>query len=313
MASKREVHYSVLVPAYNEDENILRVAEQFAKVFSQTGDKGEVVFIDDGSTDKTKLRTEEARQKYHFVKAVSYPRNQGKTSALMAGFEVAAGEIYVIYDADLQFDPWDVPRLVAEIDRGADIVTGWKQGKYQKQLVSGIYNWVCRKLFRLEVHDLNSIKAFKREILENVSLREDWHRYLVVLAAQQGYRVSEIKVTLHPRLYGKSKYSGWGRILTGFLDLLSVKFQTSFMKKPMLLFGTVGVVLTLLGLLAGLIALILRFGFGHGFRPLLYLVMLLVISGILFFILGFLAEAIANLSEKVDELQKGIRKRSPSE
>jgi glycosyltransferase involved in cell wall biosynthesis len=311
MAKERTVHYSVLVPAYNEDENIPRVAEQFAQVFSETGNRAEVIFIDDGSTDKTKLRAEEARQKYPFVKAVSYPRNLGKTSALMVGFEVASGEVYVIFDADLQFDPWDVPRLVAEIDRGADIVTGWKQGKYQKRLISGIYNWVCRKLFSLEVHDLNSIKAFKREILENISLREDWHRYLVVLAAQQGYKVSEIKVNLRARLYGQSKYSGWGRILTGFLDLLSVKFQTSFMRKPMLLFGTVGAVLTMLGLLIGLIAILLRFGFGLGFRPLLNLVMLLVISGILFFILGFLAEAIANLSEKVDELQKGIRKRPP--
>ena len=305
MKPKREVHYSVLVPAYNEEENIALVAQRFAEVFAQTGDKGEVIFIDDGSTDHTREEARKAESKFPFVKAVSYQRNQGKTSALMAGFKVASSDIYVIFDADLQFDPWDVPRLVAEIDKGADLATGWKQGKYQKQFVSGVYNWLCRRLFKIDIHDLNSIKAFKKEIIHHITLREDWHRYLVVLAAQQGYRISEIKVTLHPRLFGTSKYSGFGRVITGFLDLLSVKFQTSFMKKPMLLFGTLGLILILLGLLIGIIALILRLGFDLGFRPLLYLVMLLVISGILFFILGFLAEAVANVSDKVDELKQG--------
>jgi glycosyltransferase involved in cell wall biosynthesis len=312
MKPDHKVHYSVLVPAYNEEENILLVAQKFAEVFAETGDNGEVVFIDDGSTDKTKAEAEKARNEFSFVKVVSYPRNQGKTSALSAGFNAAAGGIYVIFDADLQFDPWDVPRLVSEIDKGADISTGWKQGKYEKRFVSGVYNWLCRKLFKIEIHDLNSIKAFKKEILENITLREDWHRYLVVLAAEQGYRISEIKVTLRPRLHGTSKYSGAGRILTGFLDLLSVKFQASFMKKPMLLFGTVGLILTILGTLTGVAALILRFGFGIGFRPLLNLVMLLVISGILFFILGFLAEAVANVSDKVDDLKKSLPGRTDS-
>ncbi len=312
MKSDSKIHYSVLIPAYNEEENILLVARKFAEVFTETGDKGEIVFIDDGSTDRTREEVERAAKEFSFVKAVSYSRNQGKTSALSAGFKAAAGEIYIIFDADLQFDPWDVPRLVAEIDKGADISTGWKQGKYEKRFISGVYNWLCRKLFKIEVHDLNSIKAFRKEILENITLREDWHRYLVVLAAEQGYRISEIKVTLRPRMYGTSKYSGAGRILTGFLDLLSVKFQASFMKKPMLLFGTVGLVLTALGTLTGVAALILRFGFGIGFRPLLYLVMLLVISGILFFILGFLAEAVANVSDKVDELKKSLPGRTNS-
>src|SRR3972149_5988310 len=307
MKEKHGIHYSVLVPAFNEEENITLVAERFAEVFSTTGDRGEVVFIDDGSTDRTRLKAEEARQKYPFVKVVSYPRNLGKTSALVSGFQVASSEIYVIFDPGLQFDPWDVPRLVSEIEKGADLATGWKQGKYQKQLVSAIYNWICRKLFSIDVHDLNSIKAFRKVVVENIVLREDWHRYLVVLAAQQGYRVSEIKVSLHPRRFGTSKYSGMGRVLTGFLDLLSVKFQISFMKKPVLLFGTVGLVLTLLGVLAGVVALVLRFGFGLGFRPLLYLVLLLVISGVLLFILGFLAEAIANLSDKVEDLRKSIQ------
>lgn len=313
MKEKKEIHYSVLVPAFNEEENILLVADRFAEVFATTGDRGEVVFIDDGSTDRTLAKAKEARQKYPFVKVVSYSQNLGKTFALVSGFKVAAGDVYVIFDADLQFDPWDVPRLVAEIYQGADIATGWKQGKYQKKAVSSIYNWLSRKLFKVQVHDLNSIKAFRKEIVENVPLRRDWHRYLVVLAAQQGCRISEIKVSLYPRKYGASKYGGLGRILIGLLDLLSVKFQISFMKKPMLLFGSLGLILSFLGFLTGVVALVLRFGFGIGFRPLLTLVMLLVIAGILLFILGFLAEAIANVSEKVDDLKKTIQSSKSSE
>src|SRR4030067_3191602 len=145
MIPNRKAHYSVLVPAYNEEENILLVAQKFAEVFKQTSDQGEVIFIDDGSTDRTRGEAEKAKREFPFVKVVSYTRNQGKTSAMMSGFKIASGDIYVIFDADLQFDPWDVPRLVAEIDKGADIATGWKQGKYEKRFISIVYNWLCRR------------------------------------------------------------------------------------------------------------------------------------------------------------------------
>lgn len=304
----KNILYSVIVPAYNEEENIPILAEKFQEVFQKSGNKGEVVIVDDGSSDKTYQKALECKRKYPFLKVVSHTQNLGKTQALVTGFSVAQGEVYVIFDADLQFDPFDVPLLVQEIQSGSDIVTGWKQGKYEKKMVSSVYNRLSQKLFKIPVHDLNSIKAFKKEIVENINLRKDWHRYMVVLAAEQGYKVSEIKVNLYPRKFGKSKYSGWGRILIGVLDLFAVKFQITFMKKPMLLFGSIGLILTLLGILTGIVALVLRIFFETGFRPLLTLVMLLVISGILFFILGFLAEAIANVSEKVDELKKNVRK-----
>lgn len=303
-----KILYSVIVPAYNEEENIALLAEKFREVFQKSGNTGELVIVDDGSSDKTYQKALEFKKRFPFIKVASHSQNLGKTQALITGFSIAEGEIYVIFDADLQFDPLDVPRMVAEIQDGSDIVTGWKQGKYQKKLVSKVYNRLSQKLFKTPIHDLNSIKAFKKEIIENITLRKDWHRYLVVLAAQQGYKVSEIKVNLYPRRFGKSKYSGWGRILIGVLDLFAVKFQLTFMQKPMLLFGSIGLILTFLGILAGLVALVLRVFFQMGFRPLLTLVMLLVISGILFFILGFLAEAIANVSEKVDELKKSIKK-----
>lgn len=304
----QKILYSVIVPAYNEEENISLLAEKFQEVFQKSGNRGELVIVDDGSSDKTFQKALEFKKQYPFIKVASHTQNLGKTQALVTGFALAEGDIYVIFDADLQFDPYDVPRMVAEIQNGSDIVTGWKQGKYEKKLVSKVYNRLSQTLFKIPVHDLNSIKAFKKEIIDNITLRKDWHRYLVVLAAQQGYKVSEIKVELYPRRFGKSKYSGWGRILIGVLDLFAVKFQLTFMQKPMLLFGSIGLILTFLGILAGLVALVLRVFFQMGFRPLLTLVMLLVTTGILFFILGFLAEAIANVSEKVDELKKSIKK-----
>lgn len=304
----QKILYSVIVPAYNEEENISLLAEKFQEVFEKSGNTGELVIVDDGSSDKTYQKALEFKKHYPFIKVASHSQNLGKTQALVTGFSIAEGDIYVIFDADLQFDPFDVPRMVAEIQNGSDIVTGWKQGKYEKKLVSNVYNRLSQKLFKTPIHDLNSIKAFKKEILDNITLRKDWHRYLVVLAAEQGYKVSEIKVNLYPRKFGKSKYSGWGRILIGVLDLFAVKFQLTFMQKPMLLFGSIGLILTVLGILAGIVALVLRIFFETGFRPLLNLVMLLVLSGILFFILGFLAEAIANVSEKVDELKKSIKK-----
>jgi glycosyltransferase involved in cell wall biosynthesis len=305
--------YSVLVPAFNEEENIPLLAEQFHQVFAKGGDSAELIIIDDGSTDRTAAEAERAQKKFPFIKVISYSHNMGKTHALLCGFREAKGDILVVFDADLQFDPWDVPRLVDEIRNGADISTGWKQGDYDKKMISAVYNYLSRRLFNIKVRDLNSIKAFKREVVQNVCLRKDWHRYLIVLAADQGYRISEIKVNLYPRKFGTSKYSGWGRILIGFLDLWSVKFQISFMKKPLLLFGSIGLALFFLGLVAGITALVLRFGFEIGFRPLLYLVILLVISGFLFFILGFLAEAIANISEKVEDLKNTIKSKKSSE
>src|SRR6185503_17780920 len=161
------------------------------------------------------------------------------------------GEIFVFYPADLQYLPVDVPALVAPILAGeADIVTGTKQGKYDKAFVSGIYNALCRRLFGVKVEDLNSVKAWRAEITRNVPLRPDWHRYMVVIAAADGWRLTSRAVPLYPRRAGTSKFT-WKRIPIGVLDLLSVWFQLRFGRKPMLFFGLLGAVLFSVGLLAG--------------------------------------------------------------
>jgi len=299
-----KIDISIVVPSYNEEENILHLMEELSKMLDDTGMKAEVILVDDGSTDGTLQKALECEKNYDFLRVTSNKRNMGKTAALQKGYMEARGQIYVIFDADLQFDPFDIPRMVEKIDKGADIVTGWKQGKYQKRIVSFVYNYLSRKLFHIKVHDLNSMKVFKKEIIENLSLRKDWHRYLVVLAADKGYRVEEVKINLFPRKYGKAKYGGYWRIVVGALDLISVKFQISFMRKPMLLFGSAGGFFTLAGVIVGIIALYQRFILHHGYRPLGYLIVLLIVVGILFFVLGFLAEAIAGVQDELRRLEK---------
>jgi len=298
---------SVVVPAYNEEENIPFLLENFDKMFRESKLEGEVLLVDDGSTDKTFKLTKDYEKKYTFLKALTNKTHRGVTTALQTGFKNATGDIYLFWPADLQYLPEDIPKLIQKMKEGNDIVTGWKQGNYgMKTFISFFYNFLSNWLFRVKVHDLNGVKAFKKEVLEDMPLRKDWHRYMVVMAADKGFRVDEVKIPLYPRKYGKSKFGFW-RIPIGFLDLFSVKFQVSFMQKPMLLFGSIGLILLFLGFLTGLLALYLRIFQHEGFRPLLYLVTLLVLSGISLFALGFLAEAIVNVREKVEDLENKFK------
>jgi glycosyltransferase involved in cell wall biosynthesis len=224
----------------------------------------------------------------------------GKTQAILTGADAAEGDIIVVFDADLQFDVNDIPKLVALIDDGADVATGWKQGKYEKKFVSTVYNYCARKLFKLNIHDMNAMKAFKKEVITAIPLRKDWHRYIVPLAQEAGFRIAEAKISLRERKYGTPKYQYKSRILVGLFDLLAVKFQLTFMQKPMLYFGTIGLCSVGLGFLVGIIAIVLRI-FGIGLRPLLYLVILLVISGILFFSLALIGESIRAVLDRLEK------------
>ncbi len=294
---------STIVPALNEEGNIDLLCDLFAEMLRSAPFKGELVFVDDGSTDGTLERIRTNAGKYDFIRFASHHRNRGLTEALQTGFGIARGEVFVFYPADLQYLPEDIPTLVEPIARGADISTGWKQGKYSKRLVSNVYNWFSRMIFGLKVHDLNSVKAFKREVIENIFLREDWHRYLVVLAANEGYRVEEAKVTLHNRKWGRSKFSVW-RIPVGVLDMLAVKFQITFLRKPLLFFGATGAVFIALGVLVGLYAIYLRYVLEAGNRTLLYLVMLLIGVGMGLFLMGFISEGVTALKEEMTDLRK---------
>jgi glycosyltransferase involved in cell wall biosynthesis len=264
------------------------------------------VFVDDGSTDRTLEKIRENAGKYDFIRFASHQRNRGLTEALQTGFTTASGDIYVFYPADLQYRPDDIPRLVQPIFDGADLSTGWKQGKYTKRFVSTVYNWLSRKIFNLKVHDLNAVKAFRKEIVRHIFLRRDWHRYLVVLAAAEGFRVDEVKVQLYPREWGRTKFSIW-RIPVGVLDMMAVKFQITFLKKPLLFFGVFGSIIIMLGILVGLWALYVKYVLAETQLPLLYLVILLVGIGLGLFIMGFISEGQSAVKEEVSDLRRKMQ------
>jgi len=298
---------STIIPALNEEGNIEELCRQYAEMARTAPFKTELVFVDDGSTDGTLDKIKDAASRYEFVKYASHQRNRGLTEALMTGFSIADGEVYVFYPADLQYRPEDIPALVEPIARGADMSTGWKQGRYKKRFVSGIYNWISRKLFALRVHDLNAVKAFRKEIVQHIFLRKDWHRYLVVLAANEGFRVDEVKIPIYERHWGRTKFSIW-RIPIGVLDMVAVKFQITFLQKPLLFFGLIGSVCFALGFLVGLWAIYLKYWLGETQLPLLYLVILLVGLGFGLFLMGFMAEGQTAIKEEVGDLRRKLRK-----
>lgn len=299
---------SVIVPAFNEEENIPVAVKEIQAALEGLPFSFEIIFVDDGSTDGTWEEMERAKGNYDNVLIVRHRRNMGKTDALLTAYAISSGEALCLFDADLQYSPDDIKRLYEKMESGFDIVTGWKQGKYSKQFVSNVYNVLSRKLFHLPIHDQNSIKVFKREIIEKIVMRKDWHRFLVALAVNKGYSVAELKVVLQPRRAGKTKYGGKGRIIIGIFDLLSVKFQITFLRKPMLLFGITGGIFILLGFITGLIALFLRFILFQGYRPLLYLVILFILSGLLLLAMGFIGETLASINERITRVESKLPK-----
>ena len=300
---------SVIVPAYDEAENMPELFAELAATFDEHELSAEVVLVDDGSADDTAAAAEAAAAGAGLEDAVvlRHRTNRGKTEAMLTASEAARGEFLVLFDADLQHSTEEIPRFVAKLDEGFDVVAGRKVGRYEKRFVSSVYNGLARAIFRVPVRDLNSMKAFRADVLSGLTLRHDWHRYLVVLAHAQGYRLGELDIELHPRRHGEAKFSGRRRILVGMLDLVSVWFLLVFGRKPLLFFGTTGLALIAAGGLTGIAALVLRFGFGLGYRPLLTLVVLLVVGGLLLFILGFLAEMMAQLRDELEDIRRERR------
>jgi glycosyltransferase involved in cell wall biosynthesis len=293
------------VPAYNESENIKPLIAKFAEMMERSHLPAEVIIVDDGSEDQTLQFAQDEAHRHRFIRVIPHKRHLGLTAALETGFNAARGQIFTFWPADLQYYPEEIPKLIAKIDDGYDVVCGWKKGRYGlKRLVSFIYNILSRILFGVKVHDLNSVKAFRREVYDEMpTLREGWHRYLVVIAAKRGFKVGEVRVKLYPRLHGKSKF-GILRIPIGLTDLFSVKYQISFMRRPLLFFGTLGFLLVLAGAIVGGVAIYFRVVLHEGYRPLLYLVMLLVMSGIAAMGLGFLAESLIYVQDEIAALRK---------
>ena len=303
------VRVSLLVPAKDEAENLPEFIRQCAEALPATNVPFEVIVVDDGSRDDTAAVLRDLTARHPFLHVVTHLRQRGIADALRSAADMASGDVLVFYPADLQYRPEDVPNLVAPIlANDADIVTGTKQGKYDKAFVSSVYNTLCRWLFGIRVTDLNSVKAFRREIMLSQPLRPDFHRYMVVIAAAEGFRLTSTPVPLYPRTAGVSKFT-WRRIPVGVLDLLSVWFQLKFGRKPMLFFGVAGALLFIVGFGAGVVALVLRFLVPPyvGFRPLLNLIEMMVISGIVLFGFGFIGEMVAGVREEQRELLRRMQ------
>jgi glycosyltransferase involved in cell wall biosynthesis len=310
-APDRRTDVSVLVPAKDEAENLPLFMEQAEAAFRNSPVQFEVVVIDDGSSDATPAVLADLEQRYPFLRSVRHRSRRGIADALRTGYLNSSGRVLVFYPADLQFKPEDIPRLVAPILADeADMVTGFKLGKYEKAFVSGIYNGLSRMLFHIPVKDLNSVKAYRREIMEVLPVRPDWHRFMIAIAAAEGFTVTEIPVPLYPRNAGKSKF-GIGRIPVGVLDMLSVWFELRFGRKPLLLFGMLGAGLFALGFLAGLVALLWLAIFGVGIRPVWTLIQTCLILGSVFFVGGFVGEMVAVQRAEMREMRRRLEEVRP--
>jgi glycosyltransferase involved in cell wall biosynthesis len=303
------VDVSVLVPAKDEAENLPLFMQLCDEAFNGRTERYEVIVIDDGSRDATPKVLDELAAKYPFLRIVRHRSQRGIADALRSGYLAARSDVMVFYPADLQFKPEDIPRLVAPILAGeSDMVTGYKQGVYEKAFVSGIYNALSRSLFHVPVRDLNNVKAYRREIMADQPARPDWHRYMIVLAAAQGYTVTEIPVPLYPRHAGKSKF-GLSRIPVGVLDMLAVWFELRFGQKPLLAFGMLGAGLFAIGLLSGVGALVWLAVMGQGVRAVWTVVQTCLLLGSVFFATGLLGEQIAVLRSEQRELRRRIDER----
>ena len=311
LSAETRRNFAIIIPALNEVDNIPDLIREFDALFRKYDLSGDIVLVDDGSTDGTAEKARALGNKHW--KIISHRRNFGKTEAMITGAANTDAEYLVLYDADLQHSPEEIVRYLAKLQEGWDIVTGRKVGKYEKKKVSGIYNRLNRWLFKVPVSDLNSMKGFRRQILDEISLRHDWHRFFVVLAYAEGFSVTEIDITLHPRRHGVAKYSGRGRIMVGFLDLVSVGFFLLFSRKPMILFGMTGLILAGLGFLVGLLAFVMRVFHLYspiGYRPFLTLVLMLEVLGFLCIGFGFLGELVAQQQAELDYLKRQLRRRS---
>jgi glycosyltransferase involved in cell wall biosynthesis len=293
---------SVVVPVHEEERTVALLFEELQAALDPLADPWEAVFVDDGSTDGSFAALTRLHNANDNVRVVRLRRNFGKAAALAAGFANAQGDVVVTIDADLQDDPAEIPRLLAKLDEGFDLVSGWKAHRRDpvtRRALSRIFNWVTGRVSGLRLHDLNcGLKAYRSEVVQGLRLYGELHRFIPVLAHYRGHRIAELAVNHRPREHGRSRY-GVERYLRGFLDLLTVSFIGRYRYRPLHLFGGLGLGLGALGLGVLVYLTVLKIG-GEaiGRRPLLILGVLLVVVGLQFFSLGLISELITSQHEE---------------
>jgi len=291
---------SIVVPLFNEDESLPELADWIERVCGEHGYSHEVIMIDDGSTDNSWHVIEQLSEQYPAVKGIKFQRNYGKSAALNEGFKAASGNVVITMDADLQDSPDEIPELYRMITAdGFDLVSGWKKKRYDnaltKNLPSKLYNAVNRRISGIKLHDMNcGLKAYRKNVVKSIEVYGEMHRFIPVLAKAAGFRKIGEKVVVHrARKYGYSKF-GWERFINGFLDLLSVQFISRFGKKPMHFFGTIGMLMFLIGFIMTIWLVVERLSIGVEYgltnKPPFYIALTTMVMGTQFFLAGFTAE-----------------------
>jgi glycosyltransferase involved in cell wall biosynthesis len=302
---------SIVIPLYNEEESLKELCAWILKVFDSYNFQGEVILVDDGSRDNSWAEISSLAASDKRVKALRFNRNYGKSAALNEGFKRAAGDVVITMDADLQDSPDEIPPLVEMVAKqGFDLVSGWKRKRYDpftKTLPTKLFNWATRKMSGIHLHDFNcGLKAYRNEVIKSIEVQGEMHRYIPVLAKREGYsRIGEKEVRHSPRKYGVTKF-GMERFVNGFLDLLTIAFISRFGRKPMHLFGTLGIFMFVIGALAfawigGSKLYYLSVGIeakNIADQSVFYIALSTMIIGTQLFLAGFLGELIARTDPK---------------
>ncbi|MEA2076558.1 MAG: glycosyltransferase family 2 protein [Candidatus Marinimicrobia bacterium] len=295
---------SVVVPAYNEEGTIKELASRVLDVFEQNKFKGEIIFINDGSTDKTTEFCNDLVKEHDNISHIHFHRNKGKAAGLQAGFDAAIGNYVVTMDADLQDEPKEIPTLIEKLEEGWDIVSGWKKKRNDpitKRWPSKLFNWAARVMSGIKIHDFNcGLKGYRNDVIKSIKLYGEMHRWIPVLAKVEGFKTTEIIVTHHPRTSGVSKY-GFSRTFKGFFDFMTIFFLSRFTMRPMHFFGFFGLLSTTAGVIVEVIVLIYKFALGEPFQShmaMLILGVLLIVLGVQLFSIGLIGEMLVYQSRK---------------
>jgi glycosyltransferase involved in cell wall biosynthesis len=310
---KDNTKISFIIPAKDEQNSVETLYGEIHKVVRKLKKSYEIIFIDDGSTDKTYNNLKNIYKKNSHVKVVLLRGNFGKSIALKTGFDLSVGDIVFTLDADLQDNPNEIPRFLSKLEKGFDLVSGWKRKRHDpitKVLPSRIFNFVASKLTGVNIHDINcGFKAYRREVVDSINLYGELYRFIPILAAKQNFKVGEITISHRPRRFGSTKF-GWDRNITGLLDLITVVFLTGYLRRPGHFFGAIGLTSFSFGFFIGAILSYLRFTTGsiQGHYPLLFLGILLMIIGIQLITTGLLAEMIVSFNKQADTGDRYIKK-----
>lgn len=287
---------SLFLPVLNEEENLRPMHAKISGALETLGKTAEVIYVDDGSTDKSLQVLKEIAATDERVRVISLRRNYGQTAAMAAGIDAAKGEILIPMDADLQNDPGDIKRLLDKLDEGFDVVSGWRKNRQDKLITRKIPSWIANsmisKIGGVQLHDYGcSLKAYRRDVIQDVKLYGEMHRFIPIYASWAGARVAEIPVEHHPRTMGKSKY-GLSRTIKVIFDLITIKFLAAYQTKPLYVFGSFGLIAFVISVIAGILAFVLKFIYGVSFilTPLPLIAIVLLAISVQFFLMGLLAE-----------------------